>query len=196
MHAVFDRDRKGNIISGIYEEGTHRVVPVENCLIEDEKSQEIIRTIRGMLKSFKIRTYDEDTGYGLLRHVLIRRGFSTGEIMVVLVTGSPIFPSKNNFVKALRKAHPEITTVVLNVNDRQTSMVLGDREKPIFGPGFIKDRLCGCTFRISPKSFYQVNPVQTEILYQTAIDYAGLSGKETVIDAYCGIGTIGLIAAK
>ena len=196
VHAVFDRDRKGNIISGIYEEGTHRVVPVENCLIEDEKSQEIIRTIRGMLKSFKIRTYDEDTGYGLLRHVLIRRGFSTGEIMVVLVTGSPIFPSKNNFVKALRKAHPEITTVVLNVNDRQTSMVLGDWEKPIFGPGFIKDRLCGCTFRISPKSFYQVNPVQTEILYQTAIDYASLTGKETVIDAYCGIGTIGLIAAK
>ena len=196
VHAVFDRDRKGNIISGIYEEGTHRVVPVENCLIEDEKSQEIIRTIRGMLKSFKIRTYDEDTGYGLLRHVLIRRGFSTGEIMAVLVTGSPIFPSKNNFVKALRKAHPEITTVVLNVNDRQTSMVLGDREKPIFGPGFIKDRLCGCMFRISPKSFYQVNPVQTEILYQTAIDYAGLTGKETVIDAYCGIGTIGLIAAK
>ena len=196
VHAVFDRDRKGNIISGIYEEGTHRVVLVENCLIEDEKSQEIIRTIRGMLKSFKIRTYDEDTGYGLLRHVLIRRGFSTGEIMVVLVTGSPIFPSKNNFVKALRKAHPEITTVVLNVNDRQTSMVLGDREKPIFGPGFIKDRLCGCMFRISPKSFYQVNPVQTEILYQTAIDYAGLTGKETVIDAYCGIGTIGLIAAK
>lgn len=196
VHAVFDRDRKGNIISGIYEEGTHRVVPVENCLIEDEKSQEIIRTIRGMLKSFKIRTYDEDTGYGLLRHVLIRRGFSTGEIMVVLVTGSPIFPSKNNFVKVLRKAHPEITTVVLNVNDRQTSMVLGDREKPIFGPGFIKDRLCGCMFRISPKSFYQVNPVQTEILYQTAIDYASLTGKETVIDAYCGIGTIGLIAAK
>ena len=196
VHAVFDRDRKGNIISGIYEEGTHRVVPVENCLIEDEKSQAIIRTIRGMLKSFKIRTYDEDTGYGLLRHVLIRRGFSTGEIMVVLVTGSPIFPSKNNFVKALRKSHPEITTVVLNVNDRQTSMVLGDREKPIFGPGFIKDRLCGCMFRISPKSFYQVNPVQTEILYQTAIDYASLTGKEAVIDAYCGIGTIGLIAAK
>lgn len=196
VHAVFDRDRKGNIISGIYEEGTHRVVPVENCLIEDEKSQEIIRTIRGMLKSFKIRTYDEDTGYGLLRHVLIRRGFSTGEIMVVLVTGSPIFPSKNNFVKALRKAHPEITTVVLNVNDRQTSMVLGDREKPIFGPGFIKDRLCGCMFRISPKSFYQVNPVQTERLYKKAIRLADLKGKEKVLDAYCGIGTIGMIASK
>ena len=127
VHAAFGRDRKGNVISGIYEEKSHRIVSVDDCMIEDKKSQEIIRTIRGMLKSFKIKTYDEDTGYGLLRHVLVRRGFSTGEIMVVLVTVSPIFPSKNNFVKALRKEHPEITTVVLNVNDRQTSMVLGER---------------------------------------------------------------------
>ena len=124
--------------SGIYEEKSHRIVSVDDCMIEDKKSQEIIRTIRGMLKSFKIKTYDEDTGYGLLRHVLVRRGFSTGEIMVVLVTVSPIFPSKNNFVKALRKEHPEITTVVLNVNDRQTSMVLGDRNIVLYGPGFIK----------------------------------------------------------
>ena len=196
VHAVFDRDRKGNIISGTYREGTHQVVAVEDCLIEDEQSQEIIRTIRGMLKSFKMKTYDEDTGYGLLRHVLVRRGFTTGEIMVVLVLGSPILPSKNNFVKALRKEHPEITTVVLNVNDKKTSMVLGEKEKTIYGPGYIRDVLCGCTFRISPKSFYQVNPVQTEVLYQTAIRFADLSGKETVIDAYCGIGTIGLIAAK
>lgn len=196
VHAVFDHDRKGNVISGIYAEGTHRVIAVEECLIEDKKSQEIIRTIRELLPSFKIKTYNEDTGYGLLRHVLIRRGFETGEIMVVLVLGSPILPSKNNFVKALRKVHPEITTVVLNVNNKQTSMVLGEKEKPIYGPGFIKDRLCGCTFRISPKSFYQVNPVQTEILYNTAMDYAELTGKETVIDAYCGTGTIGLIAAR
>ena len=196
VHAVFDRDRRGNVISGTYEAKSHRVVPVENCLIEDQKSQEIIHTIKNLLKSFKIKTYDEDTGYGLLRHVMVRRGFKSGEIMVILVLGSPILPSKNNFVKALRKEHPEITTVVLNVNDKKTSMVLGEKEKPIYGPGFIKDELCGCTFRISPKSFYQVNPVQTEILYQTAIDYAGLTGKETVIDAYCGIGTIGLIAAK
>ena len=195
VHAVFDRDRKGNIISGIYEEGTHRVVPVENCLIEDEKSQEIIRTIRGMLKSFKIRTYDEDTGYGLLRHVLIRRGFSTGEIMVVLVTGSPIFPSKNNFVKALRKEHPEITTIVANVNNRNTSMVLGDKQQILYGKGYIEDVLCGKTFRISSKSFYQVNPVQTEVLYNKAIEFAGLTGKERVIDAYSGIGTIGMVAS-
>ena len=196
VHAVFDRDRRGNVISGTYEAKSHRVVPVENCLIEDQKSQEIIHTIKNLLKSFKIKTYDEDTGYGLLRHVMVRRGFKSGEIMVILVLGSPILPSKNNFVKALRKEHPEITTVVLNVNDKKTSMVLGEKEKPIYGPGFIKDELCGCTFRISPKSFYQVNPVQTEILYNTAIEYAGLKGKETIIDAYCGIGTISLIAAK
>lgn len=196
VHAVFDRDRKGNIISGIYEANTHHVIPVEECLIEDEKCQEIIRSIRGMLKSFKIKTYDEDTGYGLLRHVLVRRGFQTGQIMVVLVIGSPVFHSKNNFVKSLRKTYPEISTVVLNINDKKTSMVLGERENTIYGPGYIRDILCGCTFSISPKSFYQVNPVQTEILYQTAIEYAGLTGKETVIDAYCGIGTIGLVAAR
>ena len=196
VHAVFDRDKKGNIICGTYEAKTHKVVPIEECMIEDKISQEIIRTIRDMLKSFRIKTYDEDTGYGLLRHVLVRRGFSTDEIMVVLVIGSPIFPSKNNFVKALRKKYPQITTVVLNVNDKKTSMVLGERDIVIYGKGYIRDTLCGCTFRISPKSFYQVNPVQTEVLYNTAMDYAELTGKETVIDAYCGTGTIGLIAAK
>lgn len=185
----------GTIISGVYKAGTHDVVNIDECRIEDAKADAIIRDIRGLLRSFKIKTYDEDTGYGLLRHVLIRRGFYSGEIMVVLVLGSPILPSKNNFVKALRQLHPEITTVVINVNDKQTSMVLGDKESVIYGRGYIEDTLCGCTFRISPKSFYQVNPIQTEILYQKAISYAGLTGKETVIDAYCGIGTIGLIAA-
>ena len=195
VHAVFDRDKKGNIICGTYEAGTHRVVPVEECMIEDKTSQEIIRAIRDMLKSFRIKTYDEDTGYGLLRHVLVRRGFSTDEIMVVLVVASPIFPSKNNFVKALRKKFPQISTVVLNVNDKKTTMVLGERDIVLYGKGFIRDRLCGCTFRITPQSFYQVNPVQTELLYKTAIEYAGLGRKERVIDAYCGIGTIGLVAA-
>lgn len=196
VHAVFARKKDGTIISGVYEEGTHRVVPVEACQIEDEKADAIINDIRGLLKSFKIKTYNEDTGYGLLRHVLIRRGFTTGEIMVVLVLGSPVMPSKNNFVKALRKLHPEITTVVLNVNDKRTSMVLGDRETMIYGKGYIEDVLCGLTFRISSKSFYQINPVQTEKLYGKAMELAGLTGKERVIDAYCGIGTIGMVAAK
>lgn len=196
VHAAFSRKKDGTVISGVYEEGTHRVVPVETCLIEDEKADVIIRDIRGLLKSFKIKIYDEDTGYGLLRHVMIRRGFSTGEIMVVLVLGSPILPSKNNFVKALRKLHPEITTVVINVNDKKTSMVLGEKESVIYGKGYIVDELCGLKFRISPKSFYQVNPVQTERLYAKAMELAGLTGKERVIDAYCGIGTIGMVAAK
>ncbi|MBC8574094.1 23S rRNA (uracil(1939)-C(5))-methyltransferase RlmD [Jingyaoa shaoxingensis] len=196
VHAVFGRTRKGEIVSGTYEAGTHKIVNIDECMIEDEISQSIIRTIRGLLRSFKIRTYDEDTGYGLLRHVLVRRGFATGQVMAVLVLSSPILPSKNNFVKALRKEHPEITTVVLNVNDKKTSMVLGERDIVLYGKGYIEDILCGCTFRISPQSFYQVNPVQTERLYQTAMDYAELTGKERVIDAYCGIGTIGMVAAK
>lgn len=195
VHAVFGH-RKGEPVSGVYKAGTHILVPVESCLIEDEKADEIIGTIRGMLKSFKIRTFDEDSGYGLLRHVLIRRGFSTGEIMVVLVTASPVFPSKNNFIKALRQKHPEITTVVQNINGRGTSMVLGDKEHVLYGKGYIEDVLCGCRFRISSKSFYQVNPVQTEYLYAKAIELAGLTGKDTVIDAYCGIGTIGIVASK
>lgn len=196
VHAVFGHDRKGNPLSGVYKEGTHILVPVESCMIEDEKADEIIGTIRGMLRSFKIRTFDEDTGYGLLRHVLVRRGFSTGEIMVVLVTASPIFPSKNNFVKALREKHPEITTIVQNINGRSTSMVLGEKEHVLYGKGYIEDELCGLRFRISSRSFYQVNPVQTEVLYQKALELAGLTGKETVLDAYCGIGTIGLIASR
>ena len=218
VHAVFDIERSrggngrrgaggkratkggrpayGGVISGVYKAGTHEVVNIDACQIEDELSDAIIRDIRGLLHSFKIKTYDEDTGYGLLRHVLVRRGFHSGEVMVVLVLGSPILPSKNNFVKALRKLHPEISTVIINVNDKKTSMVLGDKETVIYGKGYIEDTLCGCTFRISPKSFYQVNPVQTEVLYGKAIEYAGLTGKETVVDAYCGIGTIGIIAAQ
>lgn len=185
----------GTIISGVYKAGTHDVVNIDECMIEDAKADAIIRDIRNLLRSFKIKTYDEDTGYGLLRHVLIRKGHYSGQIMVVLVLGSPILPSKNNFVKALRKLHPEITTVVINVNDKRTSMVLGEKETTIYGKGFIEDTLCGKTFRISPKSFYQINTVQTEVLYGKAIEAAGLTGKETIIDAYCGIGTIGIIAS-
>lgn len=196
VHAVFDRLRDGTIISGSYEEKSHRVVAIDECMIENKLADEIIGSIRDLCKSFKIRIYDEDTGYGLLRHVLVRVGQKTGQVMVVLVLANPILPSKNNFVKALRKLHPEISTVVLNVNDKKTSMVLGERDIVLYGKGFIEDVLCGLTFRISPKSFYQVNPVQTEVLYNKAIELAGLSGKERVIDAYCGIGTIGMIASK
>lgn len=195
VHAVFGEDRKHNPISGTYEAKSHRIVPVESCYIEDQTADAIIATIKGLLRSFKIRPYNENTGYGLLRHVLIRKGYATGQIMVVLVLTSPIMPSKNNFVKALRQKHPEISTVVVNVNDRDTTMVLGEKEQVIYGKGFIEDELCGKTFRISPGSFYQVNPPQTEKLYGKALEFAELTGKETVLDAYCGTGTIGIIAS-
>ena len=197
VQAAFAWDKRGGkIISGVYQSGTHRIVPVDSCLTEDEKADEIIVSVRKLLKAFKLRPYDEDTGRGLLRHVLIKRGFQTGEIMVVLVTGTPVFTAKKHFVEELLKLHPEITTIVQNVNGGSTSLVLGQNEKVLYGTGYITDILCGCKFRISPKSFYQINPVQTEILYGKAMDFAGLTGKERVLDAYCGIGTIGMVAAK
>lgn len=195
VHAVFDFQKGRGIVSGIYQEKSHRVVPVEGCLLEDEKADAIIRSVRELAKSFKYKAYDEDSGYGLLRHVLIRVGHVTGEIMVVLVLGSPILPSKNHFLKELCKLYPEITTILINVNSKRTSMVLGEKEQVIYGKGYIEDELCGRRFRISAKSFYQVNSIQTETLYQKALSYAALTGRETVVDAYCGIGTIALAAA-
>ncbi len=196
VHAVYAQKKNGQVICGTYEKDSHRVVDIESCLLEDKQSTAIIRDIRGLLRSFKIKPYNEDTGYGLLRHVLVRHAHATGEVMVVLVIASPILPSKNNFVKALRQMHPEITTVVLNINGRNTSMVLGDQEKVLYGKGYIVDELLGMRFRISAKSFYQVNPIQTKHLYQGAISLADLSGKERVLDAYCGTGTIGMIASR
>ena len=195
VHAVFGTDAKGKPVFGIYEKDSHHIVHVEECLIENQEAQAVIHTIWNLLKSFKIKTYDEDTRYGLLRHVLVRTGYRTGEMMVVLVLSGPILPGKNNFVKALRQKHPQISTVILNINDKKTNMILGEREQVIYGKGTIEDILCGKHFIISPKAFYQVNPVQTEVLYRTAIEFAGLRGTETVLDAYCGIGTIGIVAS-
>lgn len=195
VHGVFGKDKKGIIHTGIYEENSHRIVPVTDCSIENEKATAILNTLSELAGSFKLSVYFEDRGTGLLRHALIRVGRGTGEIMVVLVTADPIFPSRNNFVKELRRRHPEITTVIQNINDRDTSMVLGERNIVLYGKGYIEDTLCGLRFRISPSAFFQVNPEQTEVLYRKAIEAAGLSGRERVIDAYCGTGTIGMCAA-
>ena len=197
VQAAFSYDkRRGKIVSGVYQSSTHRIVPIDSCQTEDETADRIIVSVRKLLGDFKLTAYDENTGRGFLRHVLVKRAFSTGQVMVVLVTGTPVFTAKKHFVAKLLQLHPEITTILQNINDRRTSLVLGDREKVLYGPGTIVDQLCGCTFRISAKSFYQINPVQTEVLYNKAMEFAGLSGKEKVLDAYCGIGTIGLVAAK
>ncbi|MBO5200535.1 MAG: 23S rRNA (uracil(1939)-C(5))-methyltransferase RlmD [Clostridia bacterium] len=189
-------ERKGEIISGVYQSSTHNIVPMDSCLIEDEKADEIIVTIRKLLKSFKLRAFNDATMRGFLRHVLIKRGFLSGQIMVVLVTSSSEFPKESQFVNALLSRHPEITTVVLNVNNKLTSLVLGEESRVLYGSGYIEEELCGCRFRISPKAFYQVNPIQTQVLYGKAMEFAGLTGKERVLDAYCGTGTIGIIASK
>ena len=195
VNAAFDCI-KGQVVAGVYAKRSHDVVDIEACRIEDEEADAIVRTVKSLLRSFRIKTYDEDTGYGLLRHVMVRKSYARDEYMVILVVGSPILPSKNNFVKALRKDHPKIATVILNVNDKKTSMVLGDRNITLYGKGYLMDSLCGMNFRLSPNAFYQVNPVQTEKLYAKAMEYAGLTGRERVIDAYCGTGTIGLIASR
>lgn len=196
VSAAFGMTRGGQIISGVYQSGTHRIVKTDACLLEDETADAIIVTIRELLKEFKLTAYNERTERGFLRHVLVRRGFQTGEVMVVLVTATPVFPGKNHFLEALLTRHPEITTIVQNINDRFTPMILGEKQKVLYGSGSIEDILCGKRFRISPKSFYQINPVQTEKLYAEAIRLAGLTGEETVIDAYCGIGTIGIAASS
>ena len=147
----------------------------------------------------RYQPYDEDKGTGLVRHCLLRRGVATGQVMVVLVTAQPVLPGAKNFVKALLAEAAQrgvtVTTVVQNVNSRKTSVVLGEAEKVLYGKGFILDTLCGKTYAISPRSFYQVNPAQTAVLYGLAVEAAKLTGKEVVLDAYCGIGTIGLTAA-
>ena len=196
IQAAFGTARNGKIVSGVYQSSTHRIVPVDSCMIEDETADAIIVTVRRLCESFGIPAYNEHTCRGFLRHVLVKRGFSSGQIMVVLVGSGPVFPDRNHFVKALLKEHPTITTILHNINPYRTSLVLGEQEKILYGPGKIEDTLCGCLFRISARSFYQVNPVQTERLYGKAIEYAGLTGGERVIDAYCGIGTIGIVAAR
>ena len=195
VHAVLKRDKRGRLLSGMYAEGSHHVIPIRTCMIEDQRARAIICTIETLIRSFKYTIYDEDMRQGFLRHILIRTGHQSGEILVVIVTASRMFPSKKHFVEALLKAHPEITSIVQNINTQTDNMVLGTRDEVLYGKGYIIDQLCKLSFKISPQSFYQINAIQTEKLYHKAIELAALTGKECVIDAYCGIGTIGMIAS-
>ena len=190
-------DQDGRITArwGIFERGTHRIVPCRECLVEDERARPIIATVADMLPRFNIRPYDERTGTGIMRYALVRTALHTNQVMLTLVCNAARLPSSNTFVSRLLSAHPEITTVVLNTNQERTSVILGKQERVLHGPGYIEDRICGCTFRISSSSFYQTNPIQAERLYDLAIDMAGLSSSDSIGDAYCGTGTIGIAAA-
>lgn len=184
------------LVSGIYKEGTHQVIPVDTCLLHHPRLDEAIKAVRDAAAYCKYKPYDEDRHTGLIRHVLVRHSRLTDEVLVVLITASSNLPGSRAFVKKVRERCPNVASIVQNINARSTSAVLGFSEKTLFGRGYIVDELCGIRFRIAASSFYQVNPVQTEILYQTAIDLAGLDKRQTVLDAYCGVGTIGLAAAS
>ncbi|MCQ2528635.1 MAG: 23S rRNA (uracil(1939)-C(5))-methyltransferase RlmD [Saccharofermentans sp.] len=195
VHAAFGYNR-GKVICGMYETSSHRICENEGCYLENQKAASIINTIKNLAQSFKLSIYDERRGIGVLRRVLVRTADETGQILVVIVIGDRNFPGKKNFIKALLDKHPEITSIVVNINIRKDSMILGNKSEVVYGRGYITDVLCGLKFRISPESFYQINRKQTEQLYSKAIELAELSPKDKVIDAYCGIGTIGMACSS
>lgn len=189
-------DAPREILCGMYAAGTHRVIATDTCLLENRTAKRIVLAIKSIMQRYHMDPYNEDTGQGFIRHAIVRVGHSSQEVLVTIVTNGSKFPASRNFCKELVKRVPEITTIVQNVNTRQTNVILGQEERTLYGPGFILDELCGLSFRISSQSFYQVNATQTEALYRHAIEMAHLTGTETVLDAYCGTGTIGLVAAK
>jgi len=194
IQMVFSEKGK-KVLAGFYEENTHKVVNVDDCTIQDETANAIIRSCKELMVKHKIKPFDEDREIGLIRHVMIKQSAKTSQILVILVTVEETFPGRNNFVTDLRKAHPEITSIVQNVNDRRTSAVLGNFERVLYGPGTIEDELLGLKFIISARTFYQVNSRQTEILYKKALEFAKVKPDDVVVDAYSGVGTIALLAA-
>lgn len=186
--------RQGKLVCGLYAEGTHKVLPGVDCLLQDEVLNQTLNAVLTTARGCRWTAYDEDRGTGLLRHVVLR-STRDGQVLVTLVTPALTLPGSRNFCAALHKAAPWVAGVVHNINPTATSAVLGNREKLLWGSAFVQDTLCGLRFAISSRSFYQVNPDQTETLYRTALELAHLTGTETVVDAYCGIGTIGLCAA-
>ena len=196
IQVPFVKDKKGVVKFGFYKENSHIIMPIKECAIEDKKAAPILWDVKLLLEEMNIPVYNEDSGKGILRYVLIRTSHHYEELMVVLVTTQMNFPGQRNFINELVKRHPEITTIVENVNSRHTNVILGNQEKILYGPGHIKDDILGLTFEISASSFFQVNPIQVEKLYTCALDLIDFSKKEVVLDAYSGVGTIGLIAAR
>ena len=189
-------DKRKNLIHGFYRYRSHDIVAIEECFIEDKRSAPIIHTIKSLMKEFAYEPYDETTLKGDIRKIMLRTSYYYPDIMVVLITKRGNLEAFSQFTKQLLAAHPEITTLIQNINGDDTNVVLGQQENIIFGPGKIRDKLLGLEFLISSKSFYQVNVLQTEKLYQKAIELAKLNQNDIILDAYSGIGTIGLSAAK
>ena len=188
--------KKGKIRYGFYKEDSHDIIPFTTCHIQTNIADEILLFIKQLMEKYKVAPYEEDRRRGVIRHVLVRVGVHTNEVMVVLVTNEINFHNRKLIVKEVLKKFPTVKTIVQNINTRDTNVILGEKEVVLFGKGYIEDTILGVRFKISAKSFYQVNPIQTEVLYSKAIEMAGLNKNQVVLDAYCGIGTIGLIASK
>ncbi|NIK77999.1 23S rRNA (uracil1939-C5)-methyltransferase [Paenibacillus castaneae] len=188
--------KDGELLAGFYARSSHRIIDMDDCLIQHNDNDEVIRMVKRIGRELGASPYDEETGGGMLRHVMARTGVVTGEIMVVLVTNGKKLPSAELWVQRIREELPAVKSIVQNVNERNTNVIFGDETKVLWGSEVIYDELDGIRFAISARSFYQVNPVQTVELYRKAVEYAGLTGSETVIDAYCGIGTISLFLAR
>lgn len=186
----------GRVVTGFYAPRSHRIVPFQQCGIQHPVAEMVLRIVRQWAEQRRIAIYDEERHTGLLRHVVVRTGFATGEVMVILVTNGERLPHVRELTERLRQAVPGLASVVQNIQPERTNVILGARSNVLWGRDVIYDELDGVRFAISARSFYQVNPVQTEVLYAKALEYADLSGRETVIDAYCGIGTISLFLAR
>ena len=185
----------GRIRCGFYAAGTHRIIPCEKCLVEDPRGRKILNGVTRVAERLHIPAYEEDRGIGVLRHAVVRCGYATDDVLLTLVTNVPELRGPDRVVAALRVECPEVTSIVQNVNTRRTNAILGKQNRTLWGTGVMHDKLLGCTFEIGPSSFYQTNPEQTELLYQLALDAADLEGGMSVLDAYCGTGTIGICAA-
>lgn len=191
----FGRSKDGRIIAGFYAGRTHAIIESEDCLLGVEENREILGIVRTFMEEFRIEPYNEERHSGLVRHCLIRKGFATGELMVCLVINGRKLPHGEVLVERLKKL-AGMTSISFNVNTEKTNVILGSEVVNIWGPGYITDYIGDVKYQISPLSFYQVNPAQTVKLYGTALEYAGLTGEETVWDLYCGIGTISLFLAQ
>lgn len=191
----FGKSRKNEVVSGFYEPYSHKLVNIANCLLHDKKSNDLIAHIKDCVKKCRIDVYDEATKRGFLKHVQLREN-QKGEFLVTIVVADKEFKGKKKFIDMLLDGHSEIVSIVQNINNRHTVVVLGNEEVVLYGKGYIEDTLCGLTFRISSKSFYQINHEQCEKLYTKALSMLKLNGTETVVDTYSGIGTISLLLAK
>ena len=194
IQVPFGKENK-RVVYGFYKANTHKIIPIKECNIEDKDAAPILKDIALLMEKFHIDPYNEDYRTGIIRHVLIRTSRSTKEVMVVFVSNVDTFPGRNNFIKELTSLHKEISTIIFNVNKRDTNVILGESEKVLYGKGFITDEILGLKFNISSKSFFQVNPIQVEKLYGEALRLANISKEDIVLDAYAGVCTIGLLAA-